>query len=65
MLDKSKIIGNALGDKELWIEAHEIAVNKSLTLEIRLKALAFMNDLTGANDPVNEEELNQYVEFTK
>jgi len=57
-----EVIGNAHDDKALWEHCHNVAANEELPMNIRLEALKKMNELTGEDDPCDEEALKEYLD---
>lgn len=57
------VVGNAYDDRFLWDACHNVAADESLSMELRLESLARMNDITGEDDPVDENALREYLEY--
>lgn len=57
----AEVIGNHASDIKLWEACHQVAVDDTLPMAVRLESLQRMNDLTGEDSPVNEEALAEYI----
>lgn len=55
------IVGNADGDRNLWCVCHDVAADETMPMENRLESLAKMNELTGEDDPCDENALKEYL----